>query len=257
MSVSKFLRSRILLIVLALFSASLLGACATKVIGLQVDDDFTSSNLQNGRLGVAAVTSAVEDVNDRGATSMGNFLRTQILEERGDLNVMAPGMIRSRIGEENYTKLLNEFNSSGTLTPEIFQLLKPVADGARYIALARIENDNVTNRRSEHPVRDSDGNEDPDRSTVQAHTHREIWATFQIADLHKGAIAWSGSLKRGRTAQQSYRKRNESDLVTLVRVVKGSDKGGQDDLYPYPDAPASNDILTDLYKVFAKNLPKD
>ena len=76
---------------------------------------------------------------------------------------------------------------------------------------------------------------------------------FQVFDAETGKLAWSGSIAKTKEESKSYKKKEDSLFVSVVKGVFGTEK----EELPYPATPSREEVLVSIFKGFAANLPKE
>ena len=231
-------------------------SCATRIAGLKQSESFVYSNVLSGKVGVGGVTSVMENLEDGRKSALANLLRTELLEERKEYNVVPSGTLAAKIGKAKYGQVMESYKAEGVLTDESLALLKPAATVSRYVAFARIENDNVSNGRSEIPDRNEKGEAIPNSGRISTSTKRTMTASLNIYDLQNGDVAWSGSVTKSATNTQEYDRQHEMQLVSVIKAFKGEARESDAEKYPYPSAPEANKVLAKIFAGFAENMPK-
>ncbi len=237
---------------------SLLGlmSCGTKVEGLSKAESFTHPNIISGRMVVGGVVDAVETMKPKTALSYANSLRAQIIEERPAFKVSNASYLIKKLGRKNYNNILSELEMDGALSEASLAMLATKATGVRYVTLARIESNEVSNNRNEQNDTDSQGNETGKKSIVTT-TTRAITVNFRVLDLKEKSTAWSGLISKSQQQQSKFAVKSESGLISLVKAIKGTEETEDDKKYPFPKAPALKDVLKQAFMGFADNLPEE
>src|SRR5579859_3879678 len=87
--------------------------CATKVAGLKQSNTFVYPSIVQGKIAVGGVTSAVDTLEESRRNSLANLLRTELLEERKDYNVIPVGTVANKLGKSKYNEILEAFRLDG------------------------------------------------------------------------------------------------------------------------------------------------
>lgn len=238
---------------LILFASSLTIGCATKALGVKADSSFTFSAITDGKMAVGGVVS-LSASSEGDETSFANLLRTQLLEQREQYTVNPAGAVANKVGNDEYKKMLDNYRNNGALSDAEIKTLGSKLQGTRYVIFSRIESDDTTRNRSENVTKDKNGKTTGRK--IKSETKRDVMASFNVYDLSKGTSAWSGTMKTSDKKNKTYDVSSLDTIVDLVSVVKNGQAKSSDDKYPFPEPPALNDLLSDIFKGFAKELPK-
>jgi hypothetical protein len=245
-----------LFIFAAICGAGFFAACATKVTGLRQSDSFKYPTIITGKVAIGGVTSVMEDFPESKRNSLGNLLRTQLIEERKEYPVLPPGAIASKLGSAKYNELMLEYKNTGLLTENWFKVLKEKLGGNRFVAFARIENEDTNQDRNEVDRTNDRGQVIPGQGTVVTTSTRSVTATLSIYDLQTSEVAWSGQVTKTLRNTKEYEKDNELGLVSVIKAIKGTQEQGDEAKYPYPKPPDTNKVVAAVFAGFAENMPK-
>lgn len=246
---------------LVILFATLAGTgCGTTIHGLRQSSAFTYDAILSGKMAVGGVTSATEKLEESKQATYGNALRTQVLDLRKDYSVAPVGAVMSHLGRAKYEGVLGELKTTGSLSDPSVKLLAGKVKDSRFVAFARIENDDVQSDKSETSTSDSKGQPIPGTQKINAWSRRTVTATISIYDLKRLEVAWSGQITKTGQNQLQYQKHKEaeavSSVISVIKAVKGTDDKPAADVYPCPPPPATAAVLGDLFGGFADNLPK-
>ncbi len=240
--------------VLAVIGLALTG-CATKVAGLKQSDTFTFPAVVGGKMAIGGVTSATANLDEGKRSSYATLLRNSILEERKEFNVEPVGTVINGTGA-NYARLMEEYRTTGSLSDQSLGLLREKLPRTRYVAFARLENDDVLNDRSETQQTDKKGRPIEGSGKVIAKSERNVTAAIVVYDLKENNAAWTGSVTKSLTNTQQYNRLQELGVVQLVKAIKGDGDASMDQKYPFPAAPETHKVLAKVFEGFGENLPK-
>lgn len=233
-----------------------LAACATKVAGLKQSPSFTFDNIARGKISVGGVTLATPSGSEGERASLGGILRTALLEERKEFTVLPVGTVATKLGAD-YPKVLRELQEAGSLGEKSLSLLRSKIRDARYIAFARVENDEVTQDRHETASSDKNGRPIEGSERIIANTQRSVTASLLVYDLTNGEMAWSGTVTKSLSGSRQYDKEREIGLVSVIKAIKGdSSTQSPETKYPFPEAPDSKKVLAKVFEGFAENFPE-
>jgi len=233
-----------------LFVSLLLSGCATRVVGLRKSESFNFQNVKTGRMAIGGVASVVEPLKPRMRSTYGNLLKTQMIEERKTIPVLSVGSFQKKIGSDQYSQLMNEYEELGTINTTWIKKIKAKYKRGRFVVFALIESNDIDFARDSRS-----GYDDSSREYVEAKASRTISASLQVLDLQAEEVAWSGSITKTVANTNNYRKKKEMGLISLVKAIKG-DERSEDEKYPFPDAPKTKEVLARLFSGFSENLPE-
>ncbi len=268
------------------------GGCAT-VKRLRIDPSFTYQSLSTGGVVVGGVTSLV---GEGGVTQvwMTNLLRRSIIEERPDIVVQPFVVFRRALGQVAYGELLAYYRFTGEISgrPQGYQarritgivgcrdalyhagaadyddichldrstdlvrshqqaetwleqLSRAAGGDVQYAIFARIERDYIAHGEVEC---DEILELNCDGVGTTHTTSRNVGISFHIYDLTMGISVWSGYIAKT--------KENEGDshvhqglIISILEGLLG--------LTPeYPSPPELSELLSQVFEVFAHNLPE-
>lgn len=244
----------------ALFS----GGCATHVEGLQADPRFTYAAVMSGRIAVGGVVSAWEDLPPPVRSQYADIFARALREERPSYPLMSPSGVSTAMGVRAYEAMLRQYRDYGGLGPQDFRAAHQGLPDIRYLALARLERDDIAHDRSEYEQdemkEDKKGKSKPTGRvivTIRHETSRIVAATLHIYDLWEGRLVWSGLVTKSSTEsnedRNTYSKGDSWKDELLVSVVKGV---VLDEADPYPAPPPLHQLLEWTFEGFAENLPE-
>ena len=236
--------------------ACLLTGCATKMVGLRHDPSFKYETAISGKMAVGGIATLSDELKLRDTDRAANVLRAQIIEARETYNVAPMGVVMNALGKKQHQKLVSAFNETGTLSPVWLNTLKKKLPNQRYVVLSRVEGNDINKDRSESYDQDSKGNAIYSRSTIRSTVTRRVTTSFNIFDLQLQKSVWSGMLSKSARASNSFRKVDDKSIVGIIRAVKAQDIPDEQ-RFPYPEPPQLVSVLGDIYRGFAKNLPKE
>ncbi|HET9940787.1 MAG TPA: hypothetical protein VFR25_06775 [Candidatus Eisenbacteria bacterium] len=223
------------------------GGCGPRVDFLHREPDFGYPTLKQG--GIAALGGVTTQGSPEGRRSLreplSQGLETALRGERRDLTVLGVDQVLWEIGDGFREDLLDAFDRDGGLEQEDLALLDSlVGDQARYVALARVEDQWITRDEAED---ESEPNETKTTVTVSL----TIRVAFVVYDLQAGRSVWSATLTGSDKNSSTFTDKEQGFWATLASAVLGLDD--HDD----PSAPNAAGTLRKIFSKFAKELPSD
>lgn len=241
------LRSAFLLLV-----AILVSSCAAHVSGLQHDQSFNYKSVQTGGIAVGGVASIGVDASPSELKYYAELYRREIVEERREFQVAAAGDVAYALGD-SYPAMMASFSADGVLNAQQLEQLRQAPLTAEYVIFSRIEDHNIEENRSESPVFDKDGKEVKNRINVSLNTVASITAFSRIYDRLTGKSVWSGSVTQNKTNENSFESYNGSSFKKALSDAILGDIGNTRE---QPPAPKFTEVLSEVFRGFAENLPK-
>lgn len=231
--------------------ASLVG-CAAHVSGLQHDKSFNYNAVKAGGIAVGGVTSIIDQVSEQELNYFGELYRRQIVEERGEFRVVPVGKIANGLGDD-YQPLMEGFRAHGVVDEKSVSQLRQLNLPAQYVIFSRIEDHYVEENNSESPVFDKDGKEVKNKTNVTLSTVANVTAFTRIYDRQTGKSVWSGSVTQSKTNENSFESYSGSSFKkALADAIIGDIAESREQ----PPEPEFNDVLSQVFRGFAENLPK-
>jgi hypothetical protein len=238
-----------------LISATLLSACATKVEGLLVKDDFTAPQIQRGGMVAGGVVAEPGKFDLLQSNNFSNAMVAAIQSERDYIKIGPPSLLINAAGKTQYAEIMDRFSTADLDEPTLTRVAAKLK-GTRYLALAKIDANTTEKTGYETEARESkDKNGVVTREPGKVHRahKRSLIVTMTIYDLQSKSVAFTGQVKKNRETTKDYEKNLVTGIMSLVNAVK--DKS-QEDVYPTPEAPQTRDVLQEAFAGFGQNLPK-
>lgn len=234
----------ILLLFFSLCLPALLIGCSPKIVGLRKDPSFTYSAINEGQIIIGGVASIAEgEFTDSDRSSASELMKNQLVEKIKGARVSSAGQLINSMGKDPYSKMMEEYKSSGEISAAILNDLRTKVPTTRYLVLSRIEFDHV------------DKSRDYSEAHVIAQVRRTVTAKMDVYDLRSGTNVWSGSLSNPSYRMASYQPKKDSLLLAVVKAA-ASVRETEDTKYPYPSTPRLSECLEEAYSAFAKNFPE-
>lgn len=210
-------RPAVLAAPLVLFAA-LLAACAGRVETVHTSPGFARADLAAGRLGVGGVVLASRLALDPALAAPAGVPAGDVLAQAdvlagqlyGPLLAAGPGVpvwpwpaVREACGDSLLAGVLGAFARGSVLRPAQLAPLADALDQVRYLALARVEKDEITLHEGvEAAVRKQrarDGRDVHAGSLDPAlKTRRKLTVTLDVYDLAAGRSVWTATAERHR-----------------------------------------------------------
>ncbi len=241
-----------------------LAACKAQVVGMQQHPSFTYESVMQNRFVIGGIISTVKPLDDMARIRFSDLIGRRFAEEQPRMAIVRTGFLIKALGHEAYEQMLGEYRKTGIIDPlDVAQIRRDFPD-IRYMMLARIEKNDVSQNhdQTETDVADSaddakEGEFEQVRVDVSLTTRREMGATLVIYDLKQDVLAWSGYVSASETnSNDSSRtfnkdKRWKEELVDVfVDALIGLNSG------EYPVAPSQDEVLADIFEGFAENMPE-
>jgi hypothetical protein len=251
----------------------LLSACAPPVTGLVQHKNFNYHNLSQAKIAILGVDSALSPLTAAERSRYSDMLLRQFREERGMYSYVPAGDVANKVGQDVYQSILDNYGVNGSLSESQLKSFVAALPYARYGILARLENTDVRQERSEDTkdlvptvqYKDKKADEDPPEATqvevtLQFRTVRDLSVSMLIYDLSTQEAVWSGTLnqnyQRNNTQSRVYDKDNrwQQELLDLaLREIIA--KRSEEELYP--EAPSLTSSLEQTFAGFALNMPEE
>jgi len=165
------------------------------------------------------------------------------------------GVVMNKLGPK-YEAVVKELQNTGTLSDASLRTLRKSLPEARYVAFARIENNEVVTDRSESSNTDKNGNTIEGSEKVISSAHRNVTASLSVYDLELAEVAWSGTVSKSLGSSRQYAKEKEFTLVSVINAIKGTGAVSADQKYPFPPAPETHQVLAKVFEGFGENMPE-
>lgn len=207
--------------------------CATRVTLSEVDPTFArqlAASPQVALGGVVVGSSLEARLSAADADAADDALYRAFISQRPDLKVWPRPAIDGRLEPGQLDSLRHDYAAVGRLRPEPLRALAPGLGDVRFLALVRLDADQV---RTVTPVegvrgRDVPGAEgvpeDGERWGTPVSTERRVALTLQVFDLVDGAMVWEAAAESRARQRYAYRDALSED-ATYVRDRLREDPG--------------------------------
>jgi hypothetical protein len=115
---------------------------------------------------------------------------------------------------------------------------------SRYIVVSTILSDDTRNTRNK------------EKKKVYSKSFRKVSVVSNIYDLEQKLNVWSGSITKEMSEEIEYKESSINKFLTVTKALT-SDGNSEDQVYPYPPAPATNEIVIRIFKGFGQNMPEE
>ncbi|MBY0369463.1 hypothetical protein K2X33_02180 [bacterium] len=228
----------------ALALVATLTACSTKIHGLRQSPSFSYVNLVNGKLVIGGVAESAGPLDEGTRSGYSALLRDALQENGKEYPVSSVEVVMEKLGLQ-YDRIVNELQQVGSLSDESLRTLRRALPDTRYVAFARIENNEVTTDRSETQ----------DSEKIVATANRNVTASLNIYDLELAEIAWSGTVSKTMGSSRQYTREKERGFARVLTAIKGPYTSAAEQKYPYPPPPGTQQVLTKVFEGFGEHLP--
>jgi hypothetical protein len=221
--------------------------CGPKVDFLNREPDFGYPALKQGGIAALGAVTTQGSHEDRRSLRepLSQGLETALRGERRDLAVLGINQILWEIGDGFREDLLDAFDRGGRLEQEDLALLDSlVGDQARYVALARVEDQWISRDEAEDQS-------EPDETKTTVTVSLTIRVAFVVYDLQSGRSVWSATLTGSDKNSSTFTDKDQGFWASLASAVLGLDD--HDD----PSAPNAAGTLRKIFSKFAKELPSE
>jgi len=213
--------------------ALVVAGCATRVTLSEVDPTFARELSASPHLalgGMVAGASLEARLAPDDAEAADDALYRAFITQRPDLKVWPRPAIDGRLEPGQLDSLRHDYATVGRLRPEQLQAAAPGLGDVRFLALVRLDADQV---RTVAPVegvrgRDVPGAEgvpeDGERWGTPVSTERRVALTLQVFDLVDGTMVWEAAAESRARQRYAYRDALSED-ATYVRDRLRDDAG--------------------------------
>jgi hypothetical protein len=225
---------------LFLISLLVLTGCAT-VEGIWCAEGFSSQDMREDGLVVGSVVDAVDETDPQSERLWGTFLREELEDGDDAIPARDPEELYQALGSEQYDALMDEYRSTGALSPESLHGIADSGVDDRYMVLVRVLRSDV----EESEDSESEG----DDVTYTKKSNRTVEVVAQVFDLEAGAVVWRAAGSNEMERETTYDKADwvERALSELIGMEPESEPD-------YPEAPTTRDVLTRLHERLASEL---
>ena len=234
------------------------------------EEGFTRQALIAGGLAVGGMVSAVERLDEEERVRYAERLGERIAGKYPDLEMHTAEELQGILGRY-YHEVVDEYRRTGGLTRGTLATLGKRIAVARYIALARIVENIVTENRSEYPEEAPEAYEllkDPSSTSregtddslyvtvwVELSTTRKMTVEMAIYDLRRRSRVLSGSIHESVTRHVKHGRRERKDRhEKLLNTVAQRAVGVVMKSMMQPAAPDEAELLDRVFSGFAEKL---
>ena len=192
----------------------LVAACTTKVTNVQTGRDFDPSVLDGGVVALGGFVASTRLLDDYpvgpDAPPIGDLLaQTEawapvlygaFLAEAPQMNIWPWPTVAAAVTDSTLADGLTVFARGGLLRPDQLDPVARELPGARYLALVRLDGNEVSLHESAGSVtrnqRDHDGRQlHANEGAANITTRRRLTVTLEIYDLQTGLSLWGGTIR--------------------------------------------------------------
>jgi hypothetical protein len=243
--------------VFLILSLQLLYNCGPNVENLSIDAEFEKASLVGSTILVGGLTSMVarDKSADIDTESGAQIFRDKLGEKMAGVNVIPASFARETFGEEDYWRILEDYNLNLRMSDlDLQKLGAKFPNGRTYLALARLESYNQWNYKGE--TKDSTGLV----INIFLQTNRKLVAKFTMWDLAAMKQVWSGQISGTATATNNYPQVKGVDWSELgpvgdiIEMAEEEDRREEQKSYVYPESPSFIWTAGNLFNEFANAL---
>jgi len=196
-------------------------------------------------IGAVACSRQESRTPEASSNALGSKLRASLRQKRPEMNVLMPEDLEQALGAEAYRDWSQYFQDTGLIrTESLPEIASALRGSAGYVLLARIEEDQITQRHGDHQV-SKDGHFVTEGEEYV--TSRTTEVLFRLYSLETSTMEWKGHLET--TAEDTNVEEDEELVLEILDVVFDEDEES-----PYPP-PASLDFQTQqIFEEFAEML---
>lgn len=241
----------------AILSAALLVFVTACVVPQQAyqSPGFSYQRLQKHGLAVVGVVSAAGVKPLYQYLDWSKRLHSTLHENRPTLPLIGALDVRKKLGD-NYKPVLDGFQQYHTLGQAELDMLRRAGLISRYVMLARIELDQVNQSPVQVlPYRTEKGEYHEDRQRVLKRTERRVIATGQVYDLHTGRQVWQQRFESTPHRDVDYVQYKGKSAAQAIVVSAANILSNGRAEPSQPEAPSSEEALTNVFIGFAETLP--
>ena len=194
-------------------------------------------------IGAVACSRPERLSSETSSKQLASALRASLLQERPEMKVLMPDSVEQALGAEAYSDWEQYFQDTGIpreeLLPEISSKLR---DSARYVLVARIEEDEISRTHGDHQVSRTDGKFETDGEEYV--TARTTEMLFRLYDLETSTMEWKGHFE---TTNGNTNVEEDEELVfEILDVVFDEEEES-----PYPESATIEFQTGQIFEAFA------
>lgn len=246
--------------VVALFCVMFFAGCVS-VQGLYVDPSFTYQSVIANNIGVGGVVSTSKNISSSQQAALSNFLQNALVRHFPGLPVMPSGDVVRALGASQYQAMISYYRSHGVVPDKYLDALYKHIIYMRYIAFARIEQDNISHDR--HQSQDVSTPRTTGVSTISYTTTLSVGLHIDVYDVKARRIVWRGSVTENRTRSNNYdvpgvsTDAHESAAKAIAQgVLSVAGTALVDSQHSYPSAPSFNNLVQQIFYDMVSKFPK-
>jgi hypothetical protein len=242
---------------------SFLSCSRTKVVDATRHPTFTYSSAAEGVIGIAGVTSVVSDPELQAIhrCHLPALLAQSIKKVRPELGMISPERLREKVDEDKLDNIVNIYETTGELgTSTVIDLFNVSQGVARYVILARVEQDAISKDEVDIPGDDADPT-----SGTEYIIRRTMAVSFKVYDLEAAKQVLGTLITSDETnhryvqditlgGDKSFSEQIQDMMCScLCATIFDLFQKSEDGLYPPP--PEVYEVADNIFDKFAKDLP--
>lgn len=233
--------------------------CAT-IQGLYVDPSFTFVSIASNNIGVGGVVSSSRNLKPSQQTAASNLLQSAIIQRYPGLSIMPAGDTVRALGVARYRAMMQYYQQNGVVPNQYLSALSQHISHMRYIAFARIEQDQISHDRGEY-----ENNDDiygSGTANIVYSTRLTLRVQLDVYDLSTQTIVWRGSLSESDSRDNNYTVPSMSInaydstgriIAKETMGIAGSAIVARNHAYPSP--PSFSNLLQSMFIQLVKKFP--
>ncbi|MDX8390937.1 MAG: hypothetical protein R8M38_10680 [Mariprofundaceae bacterium] len=239
------------------------GCGPTKIHGLQQHVSFNYEHVMASSIVVGGVTTSLSyKLKPAKASYYSELLQQALLRERPNYNLVANGLLASRLGTE-YRGIMDRFRMHGVVHIDDLRAVHHILPNTRYAMFARINHNDVRQEYEDYQYIEKNEKKDPrdDELVVKEtfKTIRTLSASLAIYDLLANELVWSGAVNQSDTERNVYsheRPLHENWKKTMLDAFVTELLFGGASHKHYPPPMPTHTLLERVFIGFAENMPK-
>jgi hypothetical protein len=153
------------------------------------DDNFNYNLLMNSGVVIGGIASQQINFTNEERALYNSHFTTTMFKELKDVHIISTSLFINKIGNENYSSIIKEFNFEREINSEDLGVIKESIPEKEYIIFAYIVSENTKNESYTEQTTDEKGK----YKTVYKTTYSLI-AEFQIYDLSREKMVWNNMI---------------------------------------------------------------
>lgn len=204
---------------------------------------------------VLGVVSAVKPLTGFERKELTNKLEAQIRAHQSSMTVLPHNELRRYLRgddvsvQDRHQILMGQYKLYGELTRANMAMIRQTPLPARYVLLARIENNSTQRRRkTNNLVRNSRGELLSDRSEVTLISERTVQVSAKTYDTLTGRLVWSQTYTSKPQATRTFTKYTGSSIVGSAAISLANSFVRGRTSSEFPDYPRKSDAVLATFR---------